>query len=41
MPLFWKPYKSEFTQFLDELKNKNPQLEAQQRAFLCSEKDAL
>ena len=32
MPLFWKPYKSEFTQFLDELKSKNPQLEAQQRA---------
>jgi hypothetical protein len=32
MPLFWKPYKSEFTQFLDELKNKNPQLESQQRA---------
>ncbi len=32
MPLFWKPYKSEFTQFLDELKSKNPQMEAQQRA---------
>jgi hypothetical protein len=32
MPLFWKPYKSEFTQFLDELKAHNPQLEAQQRA---------
>ena len=32
MPLFWKPYKSEFGQFLDELKAKNPQMEAQQRA---------
>ncbi|NML14009.1 DUF3460 family protein [Azohydromonas caseinilytica] len=32
MPLFWKPYKSEFTQFMDELKAKNPQIEAQQRA---------
>jgi hypothetical protein len=32
MPLFWKPYKSEFTQFLDELKVQNPQLDAQQRA---------
>ena len=32
MPLFWKPYKSEVTSFLDELKAKNPTLEAEQRA---------
>lgn len=32
MPLFWKPYKSEVTQFIDELKTKNPQLEQEQRA---------
>ena len=32
MPLFWKPYKSEITQFLDELKAKKPTLEAEQRA---------
>ena len=32
MPLFWKPYKSEITQFLDELKAKRPTLEAEQRA---------
>ncbi|MCH7344015.1 DUF3460 family protein [Pelomonas sp. CA6] len=31
MPLFWKPYKSEVTQFIDELRSKNPQLEASQR----------
>jgi hypothetical protein len=32
MPLFWKPYKSEVTQFIDELKAKRPTLEAEQRA---------
>ncbi|KAB0576308.1 DUF3460 family protein [Ideonella dechloratans] len=32
MPLFWKPYKSEITQFIDELKAKRPTLEAEQRA---------
>ncbi|MCO5976770.1 DUF3460 family protein [Ideonella oryzae] len=32
MPLFWKPYKSEITQFIDELKTKRPSLEAEQRA---------
>ena len=30
MPLFWKPYKSEITQFIDELKAKKPTLEAEQ-----------
>jgi hypothetical protein len=32
MPLFWKPYKSEITQFLDEMKKQRPTLEAEQRA---------
>lgn len=32
MPLFWKPYKSDITQFIDELKAKRPTLEAEQRA---------
>ena len=32
MPLFWKPYKSEVTNFIEELKAKNPSLEAEQRA---------
>ena len=32
MPLFWKPYKSEVTSFLDELKTRKPTLEAEQRA---------
>ena len=32
MPLFWKPYKSEVTQFIEELKAKKPTLEAEQRA---------
>lgn len=32
MPLFWKPYKSEITQFLDELKRQKPTLEQEQRA---------
>jgi Protein of unknown function (DUF3460) len=32
MPLFWKPYRSEATTFIDELKAKRPSLEAEQRA---------
>jgi hypothetical protein len=32
MPLFWKPYKSEITQFIEELKASKPTLEAEQRA---------
>jgi hypothetical protein len=32
MPLFWKPYKSEITNFIDELKAKRPTLEDEQRA---------
>ena len=32
MPLFWKPYKSDVTQFIDELKANKPTLEAEQRA---------
>ena len=32
MPLFWKPYKSDVSQFIDELKAKNPKLEDEQRA---------
>jgi hypothetical protein len=32
MPLFWKPYRSDVTQFIDELKAKKPTLEAEQRA---------
>jgi hypothetical protein len=32
MPLLWKPYKSDITSLIDELKAKNPQLEEQQRA---------
>jgi hypothetical protein len=32
MPLFWKPYKSDVTQLIDELKAKKPTLEAEQRA---------
>jgi hypothetical protein len=32
MPLFWKPYKSEITQFIDQLKAQRPTLEAEQRA---------
>jgi hypothetical protein len=31
MPLFWKPYKSEITSFIDELKAKRPTLEEEQR----------
>ena len=32
MPLFWKPYKSDVTNFIDELKAKKPSLEDEQRA---------
>ena len=32
MPLFWKPYRSDLTQFIDALKAKKPTLEAEQRA---------
>lgn len=32
MPLFWKPYKSEVTSFIEELKAKKPTLESEQRA---------
>jgi hypothetical protein len=31
MPLFWKPYKSDVTNFIDEMKAKKPTLEAEQR----------
>ena len=31
MPLFWKPYTSEITAFIDELKAKKPTLEDEQR----------
>jgi hypothetical protein len=32
MPLFWKPYTSDVTNFIDELKARKPTLEAEQRA---------
>lgn len=32
MPLFWKPYQSDVTQFIDEIKAQRPTLEAEQRA---------
>ena len=32
MPLFWKPYKSDVTAFIEELRAKKPSLEAEQRA---------
>jgi len=32
MPLFWKPYKSDVTSFIEELKAKKPSLDAEQRA---------
>jgi len=32
MPLFWKPYKSDATTFIEDLKAKKPSLEAEQRA---------
>ncbi|MFM7533541.1 MAG: DUF3460 family protein [Rubrivivax sp.] len=31
MPLFWKPYRSDVTQFLEELKAQRPSLEDEQR----------
>jgi hypothetical protein len=31
MPLFWKPYKSEVSQFIDSLKRADPSLEERQR----------
>jgi hypothetical protein len=31
MPLFWKPYKSDASQFIDSLKQRDPQLEDRQR----------
>lgn len=32
MPLFWKPYQSDATQFIESLKTRKPTLEAEQRA---------
>ena len=32
MHFFWNPYKSDVTQFIEELKAKRPTLEAEQRA---------
>jgi hypothetical protein len=32
MHFFWKPYKSDVTDFIDALKSRRPQLEAEQRA---------
>jgi hypothetical protein len=32
MPLFWKPYTSDVTQFIEQLKAAKPGLEAEQRA---------
>ncbi|HEU4459844.1 MAG TPA: DUF3460 family protein [Methylibium sp.] len=31
MPLFWKPYRSDVTEFIDTLKQRDPQLEERQR----------
>jgi hypothetical protein len=31
MPLFWKPYKSDITEFIEEMKAKRPTLEDEQR----------
>ena len=31
MPLFWKPYTSEVTAFIDQLKTKRPSLQDEQR----------
>ncbi len=31
MPLFWKPYKSDVTLFIEELKARKPSLEDEQR----------
>ena len=32
MPLFWKPYQSDVTSFIEDLKAKKPTLEEEQRA---------
>ena len=32
MPLFWKPYTSDITEFIGELKSRKPTLEDEQRA---------
>lgn len=32
MPLFWKPYKSDITSLIEDLKAANPALEEEQRA---------
>jgi hypothetical protein len=32
MPLFWKPYKSDVTTFIEEMKANKPTLEEEQRA---------
>jgi hypothetical protein len=32
MPLFWKPYRSDVTDFIETLKQRDPQLEERQRA---------
>lgn len=32
MPLFWKPYKSDVTSFIDQLKAARPTLEQEQQA---------
>jgi hypothetical protein len=32
MPLFWKHYKSEVTSFIEELRDRKPSLEDEQRA---------
>lgn len=32
MPLFWKPYKSDVTSFIEDMKAKKPTLEDEQRA---------
>lgn len=31
MPLFWKPYRSDVTQFIEQLKAQRPALEEEQR----------
>jgi hypothetical protein len=31
MPLFWKPYRSDVTQFIEQLKSQRPALEEEQR----------
>ena len=32
MPLFWKPYRSDVTQFIEQLKAQRPTLEEEQRS---------